>query len=356
MRNLLNLFFCFVVMSTFVACGGGSDGAAAPEFVPNDFAGKSLYYVDDSAYQLGVFDGDGIVHASDRVTKGSPSVNSEAASWAIVKGQLLITYSGETVGYKLINNDVSGRYYNVDKIDSNGMVERVKFYYDKNTALSQVQAYFNVDKSDSNGGNFSGAVVNTYPLSRIMLNLLEPSSNSFDVSGVIEGRPVTGSGTVTRGGLQLGEFEGAAAKFNTTRGTFSLNVDGENVSLNTVNYNWYSLNSKPVGSAGEEYAVVVGNSFIPEIVRVNDAATIFTARRYSDSSKSLPLGTLTLSYIVEADSAIVAKLTLVFLERNINNVITQTKTEQYRITTTGAVVRTKQTLNGQNSELTLTYN
>lgn len=359
MRNLIKLLFEFMVAAALVARGGGSGGDSATlEFVPADFSGKSLYSVENNKYQLTVFDVDGIVRASDDVTSGVPSVSSTAASWAIVKGELWITHLGVTEKFKLLSKDAVGRSYSIEKTSWNGMVTLIKVFYDQNTALTQAQGYLatrQVNAESSDGNNFS-AFNNTYPLAKILLNLLEPSSNTFSISGVMDGRSVTGAGTVTRGSLRSGMFEGAAAHVRTTAGEFTMNIDGVSIPVNTVNYDWYGLNYKPVGyDGGEQYAVVIGDSYIPETVGINDVATIYTANRYSDDTKSLLHGTVTFSYVVEADTATTAKLTLISVEKNLYNTMSMTKAEQFRVTKTGAFVRLKQTLLDQNSALTLTY-
>jgi hypothetical protein len=201
------------------------------------------------------------------------------------------------------------------------------------------------------------ASADTFPLTTVYANTLQSSSNTYSISGVVNGVAVTGSGTVTRGALSSGTFEGSSAQQRTTTSTGSIVANGQTIPLNTSSIGWFDSNYLPLGSSGgEEYVVVVGSAVIPATVRVSDTATVYTANRYSDSSKTVLLGTDTVSYVVEADTATTALLTLISTERDTSNTLTSTSAQQVRITPSGTFTRIKETLLEGSNTLTFTYN
>ena len=209
------------------------------------------------------------------------------------------------------------------------------------------------------GGGSTGPVASTstFPLLTVLANTLQASSNTYSISGTVNGVAVTGSGTATRGALSSGTFEGSSAQQRTTTATGSIVANGQTIPLNSSSIDWYNSNYSPLGSSGgEDYVVVVGSAVIPATVRVNDTATVYTANRYSNSSKTVLRGTETVSYVVEADTATTALLTLILTERNTSNTVTSTSTQQVRITPSGTFTRIKETLLEGSTTLTLTYN
>lgn len=201
------------------------------------------------------------------------------------------------------------------------------------------------------------ASTSTFPLLTVLANTLQAASNTYSISGTVNGVAVTGSGTVTRGALSSGTFEGSAAQQRTTTATGSIVANGQTIPLNSSSIDWYNSNYSPVGSSGgEDYVVVVGSAVIPATVRVNDTATVYTANRYSNSSKTFLRGTETVSYVVEADTASTALLTLILTEKSTSNTVTSTSTQQVRITPAGTFTRVKETLLEGSTTLTITYN
>ena len=212
----------------------------------------------------------------------------------------------------------------------------------------------------SSGGSTPVAPVastSTFPLQTVLANSLQASSNTYSISGTVNGVAVTGSGTATRGALSSGTFEGSSAQQRTTTATGSIVANGQTIPLNTSSIDWYNSNYSPLGgSGGVDYIVVVGSAVIPATVRVNDTATVYTANRYSSSSKTVLRGTETVSYVVEADTATTALLTLILTERDTSNTVTSTSTQQVRITPAGTFTRIKETSLEGSTTLTLTYN
>ncbi len=322
-------------------------------FLPADFSEKSIYYVSDKKYQLAVFNSNGIVHASEYVAEGAPIVNSDAATWAIVKGELWITYSGNTQKYKLISNDAINRYYQVEKTSANGSVKTVVWFYDQKTALAQAQAFINNNEISEVGSNSSPS---TYPFSVIWINSLRPSSKNFNISGYVNGMEVTGSGTVTRGAFSTGIFEGVSAnrQIKTLTGEFA--VGGTTVPMSSYVFDWVNSNYEPLGkSGGDDYFVVRGVPTFPATVRVNDSGALYSAEIYNNSSKSGYIGTVSVTYVVEADTATTALLRIITEERNAFGMIKSTLQSEVKIWPSGEFELIKEIFRGDDSVLIFNY-
>lgn len=211
------------------------------------------------------------------------------------------------------------------------------------------------------GGGGGGAAApvastDTFPLTTILANSLLSSSKTFTITGTSSGAAITGSGTATRGSLSAGTFEGVAAQQRTTTVTGSFTVNGSSFALNSSSVSWVDSNNVPVGeSGGTDYVVVTGTPTIPATVRVNDTGTLYTANRYSDSTKSVLRGTMTVTYVVEPDSATTALLTLIRTEKDNSNATESTNSAQVRITPAGALTYIKETSLEGSTSLVITY-
>lgn len=226
-------------------------------------------------------------------------------------------------------------------------------------SLAAVSALALMTACGGGGGGGAAAPVastDTFPLTTILANSLQSSSNTFTISGTSSGAAITGSGTVTRGSLSAGTFESLAAQQRTTTITGSFTVNGSSYALNSSATDWFDSNNVPVGeSGGTDYVVVTGTPTIPATVRVNDTGTLYTANRYSNSTKSVLRGTETVTYVVEADTASTALLTLIVTEKDNSNTTTSTSSTQVRITPAGALTRIKETSLEGSTSLIITY-
>lgn len=209
------------------------------------------------------------------------------------------------------------------------------------------------------GANTTAPVASTsiFPIMTVYMNTLtSSSSNNYTISGSISGVAIKGSGTVTYGNLSAGTFEGVAAQQRTTTATGSVVANGISIPLNSSSINWVDSNYVPKGSSsGIEYVVVMGTPTIPTAARVNDTGTLYTAKRYTNSTKSVLLGTDTATYVLEADTATTALLTFILTENDNQGNITSTSTEQLRITPTGTYTSIKDTLLQGTTNITVTY-
>ena len=197
----------------------------------------------------------------------------------------------------------------------------------------------------------------TFSIKAVRINgLLSPSSNKFTISGTLNGAAVTGSGSVTSSNLSAGTFEGLPALQRTTTATGSYVANGVTYPLNSLSITWVDSNYEPKGSSNRsEYGVITGTPSIPTKAKINDSGTLFTFKRYTNSTKAVLLGTKTVSYVMEADTASTALLTIISVEKNTSNITTSTNSDQLRITPTGTYTPISETVVEGTTSLIVTY-
>ena len=209
------------------------------------------------------------------------------------------------------------------------------------------------------GGGTAAPVASSesFPLMTVYRNtLISSSSNTYTLTGTVGGVAITGSGTVTSSNLSAGTFEGLSALQGTSTLTGSFVANGVTYPLNFVGISWFDSNYVPKGtSSNSEYSVIVGTPTIPITVRINDTGTLYTENLYTSSTKAVFLGTETESYVLEADTASTALLTIISVEKNKSGITTNTGTDQYRITPTGTFKRIKSTNVGGPTSLEFTF-
>lgn len=182
-------------------------------------------------------------------------------------------------------------------------------------------------------------------------------SSAFTVTGTVSNVAVSGTGTVTNGAVSSGTFEGVSALQKTSTVIGTLSANGINVPIASSSVGWYDTNYVPIGVNGSEYSVVNGTATLPVSARINDTGPFYTATRYTNSSKTSSLGTMTVTYVVEADTASSALLTLINTYKNRLGTTTQIATVQVRITPANGFTRIKETVTdiGANTALVYSY-
>ena len=220
-------------------------------------------------------------------------------------------------------------------------------------------ALFSLVSACGGGGDTAAPVASTqtFPLKAIHINLvISPSSEYFTISGTASGVAVTGSGSLTSSNLSAGTFEGLSALQGTSTMTGSFVANGVTYPLNLISISWFDSNYVPKGtSSNSEYSVITGTPTIPTAGRINDTGILYTENLYTSSTKAVFLGTETTSYVVEADTASTALLTITSVEKNTSGITTNTSTNQYRITPTGTAKRIKGTSVGGATSLLFTF-
>jgi hypothetical protein len=203
----------------------------------------------------------------------------------------------------------------------------------------------------------------TYPLSVIVDNVVkETVSGQFRITGTASSNgqsvAVTGSGTHSTSS-SASTFENANATKKTSTVTGTVTVAGTSIPYGGTSASYFGANSSPLGSQADgEYCVVTNRSDVPATAKVGDTNTWFNGTCYTSSSKSTSTGSVTVSYVLEADSDSTAILKLVN-RRTLQNGQTNTAVSSARVTTTGAYSRigetASMTINGILMNLQLTF-
>jgi hypothetical protein len=203
--------------------------------------------------------------------------------------------------------------------------------------------------SDSSRYAFKDAIIN-YPKTR--------QTMSFEVTGTISGKAVTGSGSMTFSDLSPIIFQGQSAVVRTVSQIGSINIDGRTTPLNSSSSLYYDSGNRPLAISGFQYEEFDATSRItPETVQINDKAALFTSRTYTDSTKTTQVRTTQISYSVSQDTGNLALITLTETRRD-----AQDSTEEVvdtifsaRPNETPTLLRIASANAGKNSYMTLNF-
>ncbi|MGA8148121.1 MAG: hypothetical protein WB870_11170 [Gallionellaceae bacterium] len=210
------------------------------------------------------------------------------------------------------------------------------------------------------GGNGSSApVVSTlsFPLQGAYKSFVANGfSNTFTVSGTDVSGICDGTGTQSVAPASTAAtFEGVAGFSAVDTLTMSLtNCTTVASIVNTVT-NFYDTNYTPLGyiNAGVEYGVYLSQPSIPTSVNVYDNGPVGTIALYTDSTKSVGLGRIDVTYVIGADTANTAIVNLISRRYDTTNTALSTEQDSYRIASTGALIPVSVTLQRYASTLNL---
>ena len=102
---------------------------------------------------------------------------------------------------------------------------------------------------------------------------------------------------------------------------------------------YVDTNYVPLGlnSVGVNYGVYLTAPFVPSSVKVGDTGIIGTENLYTNSSKTVGNGSTVSSYVVTADTANTAIVTLIGKVYDASSNLTATEQDIYRIDSTGTL-------------------
>jgi hypothetical protein len=179
-------------------------------------------------------------------------------------------------------------------------------------------------------------------------------SGSFSVSS---SNNCKGSGTFTAGPANTNTtFEGQPALSSTS----VLNINYTNCTPATISntaISYTDTNYVPLGALGDYYVVYSGAYSVPSSVRVGDVGILANAIRYTDNTKTTQNGTTQESYVVEADTATTALITIATKVYSSPSVLESTSLTTYRINDSNVMTLVSITIqysNGVNVVLTRT--
>lgn len=188
-------------------------------------------------------------------------------------------------------------------------------------------------------------------------SFINTTTNTFTITGSQDGVSITGSGTETTGVLSSGTFEGSSAQQRTSTVTGTFIVEGESFPINVSSVSWVDSNYAPLGTDGhngDEYTVVVGTATNPTSVQVGSSGQLYISNRFTSPAKTTPLGTVVSTYVVEPDTASTALVTFISTYKNTSNATEEIVSAQFRVNTSNAFVKIKETYLNLTSGWTLT--
>ena len=207
------------------------------------------------------------------------------------------------------------------------------------------------------GGGDGGATARvastaTFPLQAGYRALLAAGSSSrFTISG-----DCGGTATETTSRPSAATFEGAPAQAVTATVTMSLTGCLPASSATSAVF-YYATDFTPLGSevsGGGEYVVYEPGLVVPATVKVGDTAVIGQATKYASRAKTTVAGTEVLSYVVAADTANTALVTLITRDSDASGRVTATAQTTYRISADGALTRLSMDVATPNIHVVLT--
>lgn len=159
------------------------------------------------------------------------------------------------------------------------------------------------------------------------------SSVNYRVSGTC-----SGTSTISESKPTATTFENAPALATTYTATTSVSNCTPSQSSSTQTA-YYSATYAPVGNetTGQSYAAPTADIAIPSSVRVGESAVLGRLNVYSSSAKTTLLGSIDLSYVIEADTASTAIVNLVSKRYNTSNQWLLTSQLRYRMAADGSL-------------------
>lgn len=182
-----------------------------------------------------------------------------------------------------------------------------------------------------------------------------PETKAFDISGIVEGISMTGSGSVTAGRMTGTTFEGRSALSQTATFSLTLRGNGQSVPFSTSSTTYYDSNYRLLGSMGTTYEVVTSYYGFPSSATANDAGLLYQSTIYRDSSKRLIDGKRTVTYSTTFESPSTLVLTVIDIEKDNLGNTTLTSSARYRVASDNSVTRLGETANDSSSFLVMAF-
>lgn len=211
-------------------------------------------------------------------------------------------------------------------------------------------AVMSVTLSACGGGGDDGAPaastktssVLTFPLAQAFADFVANGHTfNFDMSATVAGVPSenTATGTVTYGAATSGEFEGQSVlrqistiTGNVSNGTTTLPYSDTLEDFYTTNYQYMGSNYP-----GSSYCVARDIVSYPQTVEVGDTGTLGVEDCYADSTKLLKVEDITMTYVIEAETATTVIFNAISTDKSTSGTVTGVEHDRFRITETGGM-------------------
>ena len=172
--------------------------------------------------------------------------------------------------------------------------------------------------------------------------------------------PITGSVTFSTGTASSVTFNNAAAQQVTQTLVGSLTIAGQSVPLSStsqilLNPSYAELGTTGNDSGSNDYCVVSGGGTFPANVTAGQSGSISTFACYTDSSKNVPTGTATETYVARAGSAAnTLDFQLIDKVYDTSGKQTDTQSTTYNVTTAGVPSVSQINVEGVQNGVTVT--
>lgn len=360
MKKFLKYALAASTFALIAACGGGGGGEKSDDNANVTYTEFAGYTWSSTTNELVINPSGLFVGLEKTASEYCSKQTCDIDQYGDAVNCRASNFNGQT-GWSLPTEDQLQNFYRANPNPSGWIIgpiwsstggERLDFRtgtWSSSRSSTSVKAHVTCVKPIASSG---GGSSNSVPiLSTSSFNLLSayistiatPSTYNFTISGTVDSLAITGSGAEAIGSVSNGTFESRTALQRTTTITGSLQINGESYPLNSSEVSWTDLNYVPLGSVGEEYTVINGTASLPTAIRVGDTGSIYVANRYADSSKLTSLGTVTSTYVVEADTASTALVTLINTYKSNSNLTERISTSQFRINTQNSLTRVKTT-------------
>jgi hypothetical protein len=212
------------------------------------------------------------------------------------------------------------------------------------------------------GGGGSTPAAATGPVTSTLTFPIAAGIRAQTVSGLSKNFAVTGSctgnGTRTSSAANtVATFEGVTGFSSTSTMTITVAAPCNSIAQTSTSY--YDTNYTPLGfnSIGVNYGVYAPAPVYPTTVTVGSTATIGTETLYTNSSKTVPNGTVSQSYVVTADTATTAIVNVISKSFTTGGTLTSTEQDYFRVDASGNLTPLSiDLLYSNGSHLVLTYN
>lgn len=201
------------------------------------------------------------------------------------------------------------------------------------------------------------ASTDTYQLQKAYVNYVtDSSSRSFSISGVSSGDNLSGTGRSTSGTLGAATFEGQSVLSKTSVITGNIIRAGTSIPWSSSQTTYVDSAYRLIGrDGGSEYLVVTSFSMPNDSAKVNATGSLFSATRYTNSTKSSVIGTRTATYALEPDTSSTALLNFIIVEKDTNGKTTSTGTSVFRVTPSGALTPISESDTTSSQTITIKY-
>jgi hypothetical protein len=222
--------------------------------------------------------------------------------------------------------------------------------------IAQVLAFALLASCGGGGGGdpvVSASV--SFPIAQALESYVKDTKSSpLSITASANSISFTGSGTLSESTTTT-TFEGVTAFQKNSTLTGTLSGLGQTIPISSTNSSYFDSTFRPLGETDtDQYCVTTSITPIPATAKIGDNGNWFVYTCYTNSSKTLRLGTITVTYALEPKTATTGIL-------KINNLFSAdsgggfTATATLRLTTAGALTRLSETAFISGLSITVTY-